>query len=113
MARNQKVVRPTKKIEYDVVFASASAERGWTALLGTTRGPLVDTWDFLTRTPLEQTPTNYPLKGKLGTVMRGGVAHTRWQHKPTVGGDARIWFYVEGQTVRLEEVHTKHPNATK
>lgn len=113
MTKETKVERPTKKSEYEIVFASTSAQRGWIDLRATTRGPLVDAWDFLTRTPLERTPTNYPLKGELGTVRRGGVAHQRWQHKPTQQGDARIWFYVVGQVVHLEEVHPHHPNQTK
>ncbi len=28
-------------------------------------------------------------------------------------GTARIWFYVEGRIVYLEQVHTSHPNETK
>lgn len=113
MARDQKVERPTKKSEYEIRFASTSAQRGWNDLRSTIRGPLADTWDFLTRTPLAPTPTNYPLQGALGVVTRDGVNHARWQHKPTAAGDARIWFYVDGQVVHLEQVHTRHPNATK
>ena len=45
--------------------------------------------------------------------MRDGVAHERWQHKPTAQGDARIWFYVDDGVVYLEQVHTRHPNQTK
>lgn len=113
MARDLKVVRPTKKSEYEIRFASTSAQRGWVDLRATVRGPLVDTWDFLTRTPLEQTPTNYPLKGELGVITRDGAEHQRWQNKPTATGDARIWFYVDGQVVYIEQVHTHHPNETK
>jgi len=113
MARTSKVERPTKKSEYDIVFASTSAQRGWLDLRATIRGPLADCWDFLTRTPLARTPTNYPLKGELGLVTRDGTTHERWQHKPTTAGDARIWFYVEGHVVHLEQVHTRHPNETK
>ena len=46
-------------------------------------------------------------------MTHNGTQHDRWQHKPTVGGDARIWFFVIGQTVYLEQVFTHHPNATK
>jgi hypothetical protein len=111
--KSNKVERPTKKSEYDIVFASTGAKRGWTDLRATIRGPLTDSWDFLTRTPLEHTPTNYPLQGELAVVTRDGADHARWQHKPTATGDARIWFYVERQVVYLEQVHTRHPNATK
>jgi len=113
MARQDRVERPTKKTEYEIRFASSSATRGWSDLRATIRAPLADTWDFLTRTPLVQTPTNYPLKGELSTVVRDGIAHDRWQHKPTAQGDARIWFFVVAGVVFLERVHTKHPNQTK
>lgn len=113
MVRQLKVERPTKKSEYEIRFASAQAQRGWIDLCATTRNALADAWDFLTRTPLQTTPTNYRLKGELGFVRRGKETHERWQHKPTKQGDARIWFFVEGQVVYLEQVHTRHPNATK
>jgi len=113
MAKKSKVERPTKKSEYEIVFASVAAQRGWTDLKATIVGPLTDSWDFLTRTPHDRTPTNYPLKGELQWITRDGAQHERWQHKPTMHGDARIWFYVEGRTVHLEQVHTHHPNQTK
>ncbi|TDQ02428.1 MULTISPECIES: hypothetical protein [unclassified Leifsonia] len=113
MAREKKVVRPTKGTEFVIEFATVQAQRGWTDLCATIRNPLADAWDFLTRTPLVVTPTNYPLKGELGTITRAGETHARWQHKPTMKGDARIWFYVDERTVYLEQVHTRHPNQTK
>ncbi|MFJ8896779.1 hypothetical protein ACIRCZ_19510 [Leifsonia sp. NPDC102414] len=113
MARERKVARPTKRSEYSIEFASVPAQRGWTDLCATIRGPLTDAWDFLTRSPLAVTPTNYPLKGELGKITRDGKTHQRWQHKPTLKGDARIWFYVHEQVVYLEQVHTHHPNTTK
>ncbi|RLV57191.1 hypothetical protein D9V41_00600 [Aeromicrobium phragmitis] len=113
MARSHRVARPTKRSEYELYFASTNARKGWTDLIATIRGPLADTWDFLTKSPLEVTPTNYPLKGELGVVQREGRSHERWQHKPTARGSARIWFYVEGNTVYLEQVHTSHPHQTK
>lgn len=108
-----KVERPTKKSEYELRYSSVGARKGWRDLCATIRGPMADTWDFLTRTPLERTPLNYPLKGELGTVRRDGAEFTRWQHKPTAKGDARIWFYVDERIVHLEQVHTHHPNQTK
>jgi hypothetical protein len=113
MAREERVDRPTRSNEYELRFASNSAKKGWNDLRATIRGPLAETWDFLTQTPLAVTPTNCPLKGELATVVREGSAHDRWQHKPTAQGDARIWFYVEGRVVYLEQVHTRHPNQTK
>jgi hypothetical protein len=113
MAKNTKVERPTKKSEYQIRFASVNAQKGWRDLVATMRGPVVDAWEFLTRTPLAVTPTNYPLKDGLATISRAGVDHQRWQYKPTAKGTAGIWFYVEEQVVYLEQVHTHHPNETK
>lgn len=72
-----------------------------------------DAWDFLTSSPLQITSTNYPLRGELARINRNGEIHERWQHKPTGRGSARIWFYIEGRTAFLEQVHTHHPNETK
>ncbi|MFI7493330.1 hypothetical protein ACH9D2_01200 [Kocuria sp. M4R2S49] len=107
------VPRPPKKTEYEIRFATADAQKGWRDLVATIRNPMTETWDFLTRTPLSTTPTNYRLKGELGVIERGGETHERWQHKPTAKGTARIWFYVHERTVFLEQVHTSHPNETK
>lgn len=111
--RDDLVSRPQKKSEYEIRFATAQAQKGWRDLAGSIRNALADSWDFLTRTPLSKTPTNYPLRGDLGAVTRNGQTHERWQHKPTLNGDARIWFFVEEYTVYLEQVHTHHPNETK
>lgn len=113
MTNDNLVATPTKKAEYTIRFASVGARKGWRDLVATIRNPMADSWDFLTRTPTERTPTNYPLRGELEFVRRDGVDHVRWQHKPTAQGDARIWFFVTGRDVFLEQVHTSHPNATK
>ncbi len=107
------VPRPPRKTEYEMRLAASDAQRGWRDLVATMRGPMTGTWDFLTRTPLATTPTNYRLKSELSTIRRAGTTHERWQHKPTAKGSARIWFYVQGRTVFLEQVHPRHPNETK
>lgn len=113
MSKERSVERPLKKTEYKIVFASRQAEKGWRDLRATQRNALVEAWEFLTKSPTAITATNYPLKGQLGTVTRDGVAHTRWQHKPSSRGGARIWFFVVERRVYLENVHTSHPNETK
>jgi len=114
MAKRTRVQRPSpKSAEYSIEFASRGAAKGWDDLVSTIHNAMVDTWDFLTKTPQNVTPTNYPLKRPLANITRDGQQYARWQHKPTLGGSARIWFYVDGQTVWLEQVHTSHPNQTK
>ncbi|GAA4472090.1 hypothetical protein GCM10023094_03810 [Rhodococcus olei] len=111
--KGELVPRPPRKSEYEIRFATSDACKGWQDLVATIRNPMTETWDFLTRTPLATTLTNYRLKGELGVISRGGTSHQRWQHKPTAKGTARIWFYVQERTVFLEQVHTSHPNETK
>lgn len=111
MAKAQQVPRPQKKAEYELRFATSHAREGWKDLCATQRNKMADAWDFLTRHPLERVPTNHPLKGELGTVLRDGRAFEQWQHE--LSGGARIWFYVEDRVVHLVKVHTAHPNETK
>lgn len=112
MPKETVVSRPAKKSEYVLKYATKQSEKGWRDLVATIRNPMSETWDFLTRTPLTTTPTNYPLEGSLAVITRGGRTFQRWQHKPTLKGTARVWFYVDGRTVHLEQVHTAHPNET-
>lgn len=112
MGKEQQVNRPIRKSEYTIVAASTAAQKGWRDLAGTHRNLMVEVWEFLTTHPLNHTPTNYPLKGELANVVRNGVAHVRWQHKPSKGSSARIWFYVDREKVYLERVSTSHPKET-
>jgi hypothetical protein len=107
------VPRPTKKSEYAIIFASNSARKGWQDLEAVRRNDLVDAWDFLTRNPKELSPLNSQLRGELGQVTVAGEPFDRWQLKLSSTFGARIWFYVDGNTVFIEEVHTNHPNETK
>lgn len=112
MAKEARIERPLRKAEYTIVAATASAQKGWRDLVATHRNLMVEAWEFLTSGPLVHTPTNYPLRDELGRVTRDGKTFARWQYKPSAGNGARIWFYVEGQTVYLERVHTSHPRQT-
>lgn len=40
MAREKKVVRPIKRSEYTIEFATIHAQKGWTDLCATIRNPL-------------------------------------------------------------------------
>jgi hypothetical protein len=115
MSKSAHVERPTKRTEYEIVFATSQAQRGWTNLMATTRNALADAWDFLTRTPQSPSPTCHRLKGSLASVTHGGTTHERWQYE--LPGGARLWYYVtkdgRGGVVHLIETHTHHPNATK
>lgn len=109
--RGQAVPRPVTKGEFTLVLATRQAQVGWPDVPATQRNAVTDAWDFLTRHPDHRTSTNYPLKGDLAEVSHAGEMHSRWQHKLADG--ARIWFYIDGRTVHLIDVHTRHPNETK
>lgn len=109
--RSQPIPRPLRKNEYELHVGTSQAEKGWRDLRATQLNAVVETWEFLTRTPTERREDNYPLRDDLATVVRSGMTHEQWQHK--LSGGARIWFYVEGKTVVLTQVSTAHPNQTK
>ncbi|MBK0421566.1 hypothetical protein JD292_05720 [Leucobacter sp. CSA2] len=113
MGKEQQVNRPIRNSEYKTVAGSAAAQRGWRDLIATHRNLMVEAREFLTPAPHRKTPTNYPLRGELATVSRNGASHERWQHKPSQGNGARIWFYVEDQTACLEKACTNHPKQTE
>jgi len=107
------VPRPAKKSEYVLKYATKQSEKGWRDLVATIRNPMSETWDFLTRTPDDDADQLPAQRGHWPRFTRGGRAFQRWQHKPTRKGTARVWFYVDGSTVYLEQVHTAHPNEPK
>lgn len=116
MTRDVRVERPTKRVEYEIVFATTQARKGWVDLVATTRNAMADAWDTLTRHPNETTQTCHQLKGNLATVTQAGKVHARWQYE--LPGGARVWYFVTDAgkfagTVHLIEVHTHHPNETK
>lgn len=113
MSRYERVERPTKKGEFEIVFGTNHAQKGWRDLKATRLSGLVDAWDYLTKTPQHVEPLCYPLKDNLEFVEHGGQTFTRWQRKLSATHGARIWFFVSGQQVVLEKVFTNHPNETK
>lgn len=113
MAEQSQAQRPTRKTEYKIYFATNSAEKGWRDLQAVRLNDLVQAWEFLTMNPLAETPLSCRLKGELSKVSRNGEVHDRWQLKLSATHSARIWYFVQGQKVFLEAVHTKHPNETK
>ena len=117
MSKSNEVVRPRRKTEYRLEFATSQARRGWTDLVATARNASVDAWERLTNAPTSQNESCYPLQGSLGTVTVDGTPRQRWQLKPTKSG--RIWYAViqpgGGKSpgkVLLERVTTGHPNET-
>jgi hypothetical protein len=113
MNRPNQVSRPLRKSEFVIRFDSSNARRGWTALLAVRRNALVDAWEKLTESPATSSVLCYPLVDNRATIVRNGESHQRWQLKLNERDGMRIWYYVVGQTVFIENVFTSHPNATK
>jgi len=113
MANLEKVPRPHKKTLYTLYFATKSAQKGWRDVLAVRPADLQKTWDFLAHTPLDITPHSYQLKGELQAVSWKGVRYERWQLKPSLSAGIRIWYFIDGKKVLIEQVHTRHPNQTK
>jgi hypothetical protein len=111
MAKTEALMRPTKSTDYSIVPVTTHATRGWRDLMATKRNALAEAWDLLTADPMRTSPVMHTLRGDLQWVTRDGVQHERWQLE--LPGGARIWYYVDGKQVCLEQVHTRHPNATK
>lgn len=105
------VSRPLKSSEFVIEHSTSQAATGWRDIVATQNSSAVDAWDRLTKAPNQSDPRRHQLKGHLATIVRDGVAHDQWQYE--LSGGARIWFYVDGRTVKIVNVFTKHPNQTK
>ncbi|MHA4852799.1 hypothetical protein L1080_025140 [Rhodococcus sp. MSC1_016] len=117
--KGEAVPRPIKRAEWQLVFATRDAEKGWTGLLATARNATVDAWDTLTREPTVQTPRLYQLKGDYAYGRYNGRNFARYQYKVPNGG--RIWFFLDpaprgdkvAGRVLLERCEPGHPKETE
>ena len=116
--RGEPAKRPTKSTEFEVLFITSDAVKGWRDLTATAKNALADAWDCLSRTPLNESERQYKLRAGLGSVAYKGVTYDRWQYKVTNG--ARIWYLVDQQasdkhrgSVLLERVSPTHPKETE
>jgi hypothetical protein len=109
--RGARVPRPIKSAEYTIVLATSQAQKGWTDVVATQRNSVAEAWDRLTKEPLRSDQRCHQLKGDLATFTHNGATPARRQYELNAG--ARIWFYVEAQTVHVVHVFTAHPNQTK
>lgn len=118
-AKDGVVGRPTKRAEFQIIFISRQAEKGWIDALATSRNAIVDAWDRLTTDPLREDPKRvYRLKGELAQGRYEGQEFDRYQYKITDSG--RIWYFVQSTkgaktagVVLLERCDTGHPRETE
>jgi len=71
MAKQTLVPRPAKKSEYVLKYATNQSEKGCRDLVATIRNPMSETWDFLTRTPLDENPEQLPARRIAGRDHSG------------------------------------------
>lgn len=117
MSRSERVDRPLKRTEYELVFISRQAEKGWRDCLAVARNALIDAWDRLTTEPTREDDRLYRLKADYATGTYAGVVFDRYQYKSTNGG--RLWYFVEHTSkgkvagrVLLERCEPGHPKAS-
>jgi hypothetical protein len=109
--KKETVTRPLRRSEFEIIFGTSNARKGWTDVLAVQRNTVVQAWERLTLDPQANDSTCHGMKGDLEFVSHKGATHMRRQYELSNG--ARISFYIEGKTVVLFDVHTHHPNATK
>lgn len=117
--RDESVPRPLKRVEWEIVYASREASKGWTDMLATARNAAVDAWETLTREPTTETERLYQLKDEFAFGIYQGQEYPRYQYKVTNGG--RIWYFVDpalkgsktAGRILLERCSTTHPKETQ
>ncbi len=113
----RQVARPHKRSEFELVFITRQAEKGWTDCLAVARNATVDAWDRLTTAPTVEDERLYRLRAELATGTYDGATFERYQYKITNSG--RLWYFVqlapaakiEGR-VLLERCEPGHPKQT-
>lgn len=117
MSRLDRVPRPHKRSEFEIVFVTRQAQKGWTDCLAVARNATVDAWERLTTAPTVEDDRLYRLRADLATGTYGGATFERYQYKITSGG--RIWYFVQPVSggrlagrVLLERCEPGHPKET-
>ncbi|GIH72384.1 hypothetical protein Mth01_46370 [Sphaerimonospora thailandensis] len=110
--------RPLKRSEYEIVFITRQAEKGWRDCLATARNAVVDAWERLTTAPTREDERLYRLKADYATGTYSGRTYDRYQYKITNGG--RLWYFVDATPtgkvvgrVLLERCEPGHPKETE
>ncbi len=89
---------------FDLVFSGSKAEKSWRVLLRERRTELRECWDHLAYRPAVDLPRR--CGGLAGRFKKLGVRQYE------IGPKQRVWFVIEGDTVRIVAVWRSHPKAT-
>ena len=131
MAREERVARPARTDEWQIVAADKGVVEAWDRWANQEPNALAVAYDQLASDPTEFSQRQKRLEGKTyGTGTYEGVVHDRWQYEATSGG--RIFYFVDDPTsggrkrperkgrgpkprrrVIVEAVHPGHPKETE
>ena len=112
--RGERVAPPATPPEWEVVFGTSEAAKGWDHLCAHAASNTRKAWETM-RTdpqPLVVTPRHHRLKGRLATRAHKGRDLPQWQIEVTGGG--RIWYVADedARTVFLMAAGPGHPSQT-
>jgi hypothetical protein len=113
--RGDRVAPPAGPGEWEVLFGTNDAAKGWLELCAQAPGNTRDAWVAMRTDPLPavRTPRHHPLKGALAMgTYRGRLLH-QWQIEVTSGG--RIWYLADADARKVFVMYagTGHPKATE
>lgn len=131
MAREERIARPARTDEFEVVAADKGVAEEWDKWARQEPNALAQAYDQLASNPTQFSSRQKRLKGNTyGTGTYEGKTYDRWQYEATAGG--RIFYFVDDPTdggrkkaerkgrgpkprrrVIIEAVHPGHPKATE
>jgi hypothetical protein len=112
--RGDRVAPPPGPHEWDVVFGTNDAAKGWEELCSQATNNTRQAWSLmrLDPSPAETTSRQHPLKGSYATGTYRGQPFPQWPIEVTSGG--RIWYLVDPERRRVVVMYAspRHPKAT-
>ncbi len=131
MARQQRIARPSRTDEREIVAADKGVAEDWERFAAMMPNALTVAYDQLSGNPTEFSSRQKKLEGKTwGTGVYEGRTFDRWQYEVTGGG--RIFYFVDDpagggtsktagkgrgpkpkRRVIIEAVHPGHPKGTE
>ena len=113
--RGDPVPPPVGPGEWELVFGSNDAAKGWGDLVAHASGNMIDAWKLMRTnpSPMARTARHHRLRGNLAYGIYRGVTLPQWQIEVTAGG--RVWYLVdvEARRVIVRHARTGHPKITE
>ena len=131
MARAERIARPTRSDEFEVVAADKGVAEAWDKWAKQEPNALASAHEQLSAHPTQFSSRQKRLEGKtFGRGSYDGKTYDRWQYEATAGG--RIFYFVDDPThggrkkierkgrgprprkrLIIEAVHPGHPKGTE